>query len=86
MHREKLITVSGDLVMAKSRVRDLEMDVLDDKKMLRQTAYGVSTFIAENLPLLDTRIMTFLLILLLGQQRPTVVRDHAPEQKDAGIN
>jgi hypothetical protein len=71
MLREKLVTVSGDLVMAKSRVRDLEMGVLDDKKMLKQAAESLlasSTFIAENLPLLDTRITASLPILLLGQQ------------------
>ena len=71
MLRENLVTVSGDLVMAKSRVRDLEMGVLDDKKMLKQAAESLlasSTFIAENMPLLDTRITTFLPILLLGQQ------------------
>lgn len=36
--REKLVVAGGDLVTAQSRVRDLEMDLLDDKKSLKKSA------------------------------------------------
>jgi len=38
MLREKLVTASGDLVVAKSRVRELEMDLLEDKMSLKRSA------------------------------------------------
>lgn len=38
MLREKLVVVSGDLVMAKSRVKELEMNLLDDKLSLKKSA------------------------------------------------
>lgn len=41
--REKLVTVTGDLVVATARVRELELDVLDDKKSLRDSMEKVLT-------------------------------------------
>ncbi|KIM90094.1 hypothetical protein PILCRDRAFT_171861 [Piloderma croceum F 1598] len=38
MLREKLVAVGGDLVVAKSRVRELEMNLLDDKLSLKKSA------------------------------------------------
>lgn len=38
MLREKLITAGGDLVEAKSHIRELEMNLLDDKMTLKQSA------------------------------------------------
>lgn len=37
MLREKLVTASGDLVVAKTRVRELEMDLLEDKMSLKKS-------------------------------------------------
>lgn len=38
MLREKLVVIGGDLVVAKSRVRELEMNLLDDKLSLKKSA------------------------------------------------
>jgi hypothetical protein len=38
MLREKLVAVGGDLVVAKSRVKELEMNLLDDKLSLKKSA------------------------------------------------
>ena len=38
MLREKLVVVSGDLVVAKSRVKELEINMLDDKISLKKSA------------------------------------------------
>lgn len=47
MLREKLVIVGGDLVIAKGRVRELELNILDDKKTLKHSAEALlasSTF------------------------------------------
>jgi uncharacterized membrane protein len=54
MLREKLVTASGDLVVAKSRVRELEMDLLEDKMSLKRSAETLlasSTFFFRFTPL-----------------------------------
>jgi len=38
MLREKLVVIGGDLVVAKSRVRELEMNLLGDKLSLKKSA------------------------------------------------
>lgn len=37
MLREKLVILGGDLVISKGRVRELELNVLEDKKTLKQS-------------------------------------------------
>ena len=57
MLREKLIAVGGDLVVAKSRVRELEMNLLDDKLSLKKSA---ETLLGSSEFFLDTSILSFI--------------------------
>jgi hypothetical protein len=68
MLREKLVIVTGDLVTAKGRVRELELNVLDDKKTLKQSAETLlasSTFFLDQL---RTSSIGLLMLGLPGQQ------------------